>query len=177
LGRRIIILVSVISLLFLIMIIILNHITKHSDVQPQDMHIITRNIMSRHIENLNRSIIVKSFDSGIYMFELRPMKIYKGLFVMEEDAPFYFELYLEMLSQLFNMKLENVVDPQMMQRHSECSTELAMMFNSTGLYAICRGYMYPYMIICAPPESDKLIEVTIKRFTLRKMNKHLNNTP
>lgn len=123
------------------------------------------------IESVGRNVSVKSFGGDVYLLELIPLRVYKGLIVMEGTAAPYFSDQLELYVQLLIMKFENITDPYTQpSRRSVCSDELLLLLNASDFKSFCAGPAFPYIVVYAPPGSEQRLGETLRVFASMRMN-------
>jgi len=123
------------------------------------------------IESIYKNVSVKSFGGDVYLLELIPLRVYKGLIVMEGVAAPYFIDQLEGYVQLLIMKFENITDPfTQPSRRSACPDELLSLLNASGFKSFCAGPAFPYIVVYAPPRSEQRLEETLRVFASMRMN-------
>jgi len=108
------------------------------------------------IENLHRNVSVKSFGGNVYLFELVPLRIYKGLIVVESDIlAIHFGMVLGDYVHLLIRKFENVTDPfVLLLARSECPDKLLSLLSTRSFRALCVNITFPFIVVYAPREAS-----------------------
>ncbi len=126
------------------------------------------------IEKLYTFLKVKSFGGRVYLLEIIPRKVYKGLIVIDANlsaAP-YFAWEVESWIANLLMDFNKVYDPfkalEVLKRPI-CSHALLSLLKARGFKAFCLGDAYPYVVVYAPPGSEKKLENVLRIFALMRM--------